>query len=78
MLYYNYCSRVLTARYSLYLYLFPLSHAQVMQCDIPTIVRSCVLAITEHGMDMEGIFRVPGPAQHVDDLRKAFEDGKHF
>ena len=46
-----------------------------MQCEIPTIVCSCVLAITDHGMDMEGIFRVPGPAQHVDDLRKAFEDG---
>ena len=47
-----------------------------MHCDIPPIVRSCVLAITDHGMDMEGKFRVPGPAQHVDDLRKAFEDGK--
>lgn len=52
-----------------------IDYMQIMHCDIPPIVRSCVLAITDHGMDMEGIFRVPGPAQHVDDLRKAFEDG---
>ena len=34
--------------------------------------------IENHGLDMEGIFRVPGPAQHIDDLRKAFEDGEYI
>jgi len=24
---------------------------------------------------MEGLFRVPGPAQHIEDLRKDFEEG---
>jgi len=26
-------------------------------------------------MTVEGLFRVPGPAQHIEDLRKDFEEG---
>ena len=26
---------------------------------------------------MEGLFRVPGPAQHIEDLRKDFEEGRY-
>lgn len=25
---------------------------------------------------MEGLFRVPGPAQHIEELRKEFEEGE--
>ena len=28
------------------------------------------------GMDMEGLFRVPGPAALLDELRVAFEEGR--
>ena len=49
---------------------------QATSGDIPLIVRSCVVSIEENGIKMEGIFRVPGPSQTVDDLRRAFEDGK--
>jgi len=27
------------------------------------------------GMNVEGLFRVPGPAQHIEELRKDFEEG---
>ena len=46
--------------------------------DMPLIVKSCVVNIEENGLDMEGIFRIPGPSQTVDDLRKAFEDGEYL
>ena len=27
------------------------------------------------GLNMEGLFRVPGPAAYTDELRRAFEEG---
>lgn len=28
------------------------------------------------GVNVEGLFRVPGPAQHIEELRKEFEEGE--
>lgn len=45
-------------------------------CEIPLIVESCVRAIEAGGIKMEGLFRVPGPAAVLDELRIAFEEGR--
>ena len=34
------------------------------------------LTFTDIGLNVEGLFRVPGPAQHIEELRKEFEEGK--
>lgn len=36
------------------------------------------LTFTDVGLNVEGLFRVPGPAQHIEELRKEFEEGKRI
>ena len=33
---------------------------------------------TDVGLNVEGLFRVPGPAQHIEELRKEFEEGERI
>ena len=44
--------------------------------NIPLVVVSCCKAIIKEGLRTEGIFRVPGPAQHIEELQKGFEEGR--
>ncbi|XP_067399272.1 rho GTPase-activating protein 4 isoform X2 [Emydura macquarii macquarii] len=43
---------------------------------IPLVVQSCVRFINLHGLQHEGIFRVPGPQARVNEIREAFERGE--
>ena len=39
-------------------------------------VNSITYYIHYTGLTTEGLFRIPGPAQQIDDLKKAFEEGR--
>ncbi|KYO34880.1 rho GTPase-activating protein 4 isoform X2 [Alligator mississippiensis] len=43
---------------------------------IPLVVKSCIRYINLHGLQHEGIFRVPGSQVEVSELRNAFERGE--
>lgn len=40
---------------------------------VPTVVTSCIQTIRAVGLDVEGIFRVPGSQSQVDELKQGFE-----
>jgi hypothetical protein len=40
------------------------------------ILSSCCEAILKEGVTTEGLFRVPGPSQQIEDLKKGFEEGR--
>ncbi|XP_065178595.1 rho GTPase-activating protein 4-like [Sycon ciliatum] len=42
---------------------------------VPLVVRSCCKHINIHGYKTEGVFRVPGPANEIDELKQKFEQG---
>ncbi|CAH2316376.1 rho GTPase-activating 4 isoform X1 [Pelobates cultripes] len=44
--------------------------------SIPRVVSSCIRFINLHGLQHEGIFRVPGSQAHVNEIRSAFERGE--
>ena len=48
-------------------------HSQVTGCQIPPIIRHCVEAILSHGLELEGLFRIPGPAGIIDEYKMEFE-----
>lgn len=41
--------------------------------DIPGVARQCIVYIMAHGLETEGIFRVPGNNEIIQQLRKTFE-----
>ncbi|KAM4695673.1 rho GTPase-activating protein 4 [Rhinophrynus dorsalis] len=43
---------------------------------IPRVVSSCIRFINLHGLQHEGIFRVPGSQMHVNEIRSSFERGE--
>ncbi|XP_065427331.1 rho GTPase-activating protein 4-like isoform X2 [Chrysemys picta bellii] len=43
---------------------------------VPLVVESCIRFITLHGLQHEGIFRVPGSQMRVTEIREAFERGE--
>ncbi|XP_037537127.1 rho GTPase-activating protein 25 [Nematolebias whitei] len=43
---------------------------------VPILVQKCVEFITEHGLDEEGIFRLPGQENAVKQFRDAFDAGE--
>ncbi|XP_053328346.1 rho GTPase-activating protein 4 isoform X2 [Spea bombifrons] len=44
--------------------------------SIPRVVSSCIRFINLHGLQHEGIFRVPGSQAQVNEIRSAFEKGE--
>ncbi|KAM8934231.1 rho GTPase-activating protein 4 [Pelodytes ibericus] len=44
--------------------------------SIPRVVSSCIRFINLHGLQHEGIFRVPGSQAQVNEIRSAFERGE--
>jgi hypothetical protein len=44
---------------------------------VPLFVEKCITFIQEEGLDLEGIYRVPGNRAHVDLLFQKFDEGKH-
>ncbi|KAM4662878.1 rho GTPase-activating protein 4-like [Discoglossus pictus] len=53
-----------------------LSRAQSSGQAIPRVVSSCIRFINLHGLQHEGIFRVPGSQVQVNEIRCAFERGE--
>ncbi|XP_075691575.1 rho GTPase-activating protein 4 isoform X2 [Rhinoderma darwinii] len=53
-----------------------LSRAQKSGEAIPRVVSSCIRFINLHGLQHEGIFRVPGSQAQVNEIRSAFERGE--
>ncbi|XP_063792370.1 rho GTPase-activating protein 4 isoform X2 [Pseudophryne corroboree] len=53
-----------------------LSRAQSSGETIPRVVSSCIRFINLHGLQHEGIFRVPGSQVQVNEIRSAFERGE--
>eukprot|EP00800_Vazella_pourtalesii_P013593 TRINITY_DN3280_c0_g1_i1.p1 TRINITY_DN3280_c0_g1~~TRINITY_DN3280_c0_g1_i1.p1 ORF type:complete len:834 (+),score=212.69 TRINITY_DN3280_c0_g1_i1:98-2599(+) len=50
-------------------------YIQITGCQIPPIIRHCVEAILSHGLELEGLFRIPGPAGIIDEYKMEFEAG---
>ena len=50
------------------------------QCDpqrlVPVLVEQCVSLIRQCGLQEEGLFRAPGPTNHVRELQDAFDRGE--
>jgi len=44
--------------------------------EIPDLVESCAKYIARFGLKHQGIFRVPGAAQEIADMKVAFEEGR--
>uniref|UniRef100_A0A8C5QSQ7 Rho GTPase activating protein 4 n=1 Tax=Leptobrachium leishanense TaxID=445787 RepID=A0A8C5QSQ7_9ANUR len=53
-----------------------LSRAKSSGESIPRVVSSCIRFINLHGLQHEGIFRVPGSQVQVNEIRSAFERGE--
>uniref|UniRef100_F7C377 Rho GTPase activating protein 4 n=1 Tax=Xenopus tropicalis TaxID=8364 RepID=F7C377_XENTR len=53
-----------------------LSRAQSSGQAIPRVVSSCIRFINLHGLQHEGIFRVPGSQAQVNEIRSSFERGE--
>ncbi|XP_072287364.1 rho GTPase-activating protein 4-like isoform X3 [Pyxicephalus adspersus] len=53
-----------------------LSRTQSSGEAIPRVVSSCIRFINLHGLQHEGIFRVPGSQVQVNEIRSAFERGE--
>lgn len=45
---------------------------------VPLFIEKCTLFIEQEGLDMEGIYRVPGNRAHVDTLLLKFDESKYF
>ncbi|XP_060570718.1 rho GTPase-activating protein 22-like isoform X3 [Ruditapes philippinarum] len=43
---------------------------------VPLIIESCIEFLTEHGLEVEGIFRLPGRMLLVRDLKDRFDEGE--
>lgn len=50
--------------------------AQSEQNLIPLFVEKCISFIQEEGLELEGLYRVPGNRAHVDLLFQKFDEGK--
>ncbi|KAI6660653.1 hypothetical protein LOD99_10335 [Oopsacas minuta] len=50
-------------------------YIQITGCQIPPIIRHCVEAILSQGLELEGLFRIPGPAGIIDEYKMEFEAG---
>ena len=50
--------------------------SQVNGNPVPLFVEKCTQFIEEEGLDMEGIYRVPGNRAHVDTLLQEFDKSK--
>lgn len=50
--------------------------AQSEQNLVPLFVEKCITFIQEQGLDMEGLYRVPGNRAHVDLLFQKFDEGE--
>lgn len=48
-----------------------------MKCEIPDIVESCTKYIAKYGLKHQGIFRVPGASQEINEMKVAFEEGRN-
>lgn len=44
---------------------------------VPVIVYQCIQAIEMFGIDMEGIYRQSGSANHINHMKAAFNNGEH-
>ena len=44
-------------------------------CQIPPIIQHCVETILDRGLELEGLFRIPGPAGIIDEYKMEFESG---
>nr|XP_029496876.1 rho GTPase-activating protein 22-like [Oncorhynchus nerka] len=59
---------------------------ETMQCEsgcgsssktvVPLLVHQCVCFIHQHGLTEEGLFRIPGQTNHVQELQDAFDCGE--
>ena len=45
--------------------------------DVPIAVQSCVAMLRVHGLQEEGLFRVPGSSNEVDEIKTTLERGKN-
>lgn len=43
---------------------------------VPLIVEQCVTFIRDHGLHEDGLFRLPGQASLVEELKEAFDSGE--
>eukprot|EP00055_Hartaetosiga_balthica_P015628 m.93653 g.93653 ORF g.93653 m.93653 type:complete len:1305 (-) comp8917_c3_seq4:906-4820(-) len=50
--------------------------AEVTKSKVPMIVISCIKSLHECGVDVEGIFRIPGSQAQVDEIQRGFETGR--
>ena len=50
--------------------------AQSDQNAVPLFVEKCITFIQEEGLDLEGLYRVPGNRAHVDLLFQKFDEGQ--
>eukprot|EP00056_Hartaetosiga_gracilis_P013336 m.220209 g.220209 ORF g.220209 m.220209 type:complete len:1370 (+) comp13829_c1_seq2:102-4211(+) len=50
--------------------------AEVTNMEVPMIIISCIKSLRECGMDVEGIFRVPGSQAQVEEIQRGFETGR--
>lgn len=46
------------------------------QSPVPMVVYQCVLAVDQFGLDVEGIYRVPGTGSHIMQLKALFDNGE--
>jgi len=46
------------------------------QSPVPMVVYQCILAVDMFGLDVEGVYRVPGTASHVARLKAVFDNGE--
>lgn len=45
--------------------------------DVPLAIVACVALLDAHGLTEEGLFRVPGASNEVDEIKTALERGRH-
>jgi len=43
---------------------------------VPILVYQCIQAVDLYGLNVEGIYRVPGTKPHIDELKNIFDNGE--
>lgn len=44
---------------------------------VPMVVYQCIQAVDLYGLDVEGIYRVGGSQQHIQQMKAMFDSGKY-
>lgn len=43
---------------------------------VPLVVYQCIQAVDLYGLEVEGIYRIPGTASHIQAMKGLFDSGK--